>query len=212
MGNGTWNGSSGGGGGSYTGGGQGGSYGGSGGGGGGAGNGYGQGFPYPGGASGWEWDGGGAAAWSAGGGDTWNDSIWGNGAAAGKGRGKSNAGASREEDYEERDSAHHMREKEQQATTHRINGHFEPNHPEERSALPVRRLQGLQFDNRSEGTDSDKGDEMPPPASEAEIEEARQVVEKAMRQRAELDKNIKAAEGCSRDDLQAMINKRLAQK
>lgn len=67
-------------------------------------------------------------------------------------------------------------------------------------------------DNNSNSGDSDNGDPLPPPASEAEIEEARAIVEKAQFQAAERDKMKKAAKDCSRDDLQAMINKRLAQK
>merc|ERR1719433_1414215 len=59
---------------------------------------------------------------------------------------------------------------------------------------------------------SDSGDLLPPPASEAEIEEARLIVQKATRE-AEQRKKMKAkAQTASKDDLQAMINARLALK
>mmetsp|Transcript_107225 Transcript_107225/g.334243 ORF Transcript_107225/g.334243 Transcript_107225/m.334243 type:complete len:141 (+) Transcript_107225:246-668(+) len=62
----------------------------------------------------------------------------------------------------------------------------------------------------SSGTNSDSGDALPPPASEADIEEARQIVQKAQREAAEREKMKAKAKTASRDDLQAMINARLA--
>mmetsp|Transcript_10386 Transcript_10386/g.25965 ORF Transcript_10386/g.25965 Transcript_10386/m.25965 type:complete len:223 (+) Transcript_10386:46-714(+) len=59
---------------------------------------------------------------------------------------------------------------------------------------------------------SDAGDALPPPASEAEIEEARQIVQKAQREAAEREKMKAKAKSASKDDLQAMINKRLGLK
>merc|ERR1712187_96764 len=65
-----------------------------------------------------------------------------------------------------------------------------------------------------EGTDneSDSGDALPPPASAEEIEEARQIVQKAEKEAAEREKMKAKAKTASKDDLQAMINARLAQK
>jgi len=225
MGNGTWNGSSAGGyAGSYGTGGGNSSYG----------------FPYPGGSSGWEWSGseGKGAwqpdAWFGGGGgkgngtwdsgnswgaDAWgngqNNSAWGNGQGvsangngnhvsavpAGKGRGKPVAGTEREEECEASFSNGRVK-----AQDHRINGHGHAPLQEERAHPRI-----LPRDN-GDNSDSDNGDPLPPGASEAEIEEARVIVEKAQRQLAERDKMKKAAVGASRDDLQAMINKRMMQK
>mmetsp|Transcript_39517 Transcript_39517/g.100320 ORF Transcript_39517/g.100320 Transcript_39517/m.100320 type:complete len:238 (-) Transcript_39517:94-807(-) len=66
----------------------------------------------------------------------------------------------------------------------------------------------------SHGADSnsDAGDALPPPASEAEIEEARQIVQKAQREAVERDKMKVKAKTANRDDLQAMINARIAMK
>lgn len=65
---------------------------------------------------------------------------------------------------------------------------------------------------READKDSDAGDALPPPASEAEIEEARQIVQKAQREAAEREKMKAKAKTASRDDLQAMINARLGMK
>mmetsp|Transcript_32363 Transcript_32363/g.92862 ORF Transcript_32363/g.92862 Transcript_32363/m.92862 type:complete len:235 (-) Transcript_32363:210-914(-) len=59
---------------------------------------------------------------------------------------------------------------------------------------------------------SDSGDALPPPATEAEIEEARQIVQRAQREATERAKMKAKAKAASRDDLQAMINARLALK
>eukprot|EP00443_Scrippsiella_acuminata_P072560 CAMPEP_0115448064 /NCGR_PEP_ID=MMETSP0271-20121206/40294_1 /TAXON_ID=71861 /ORGANISM="Scrippsiella trochoidea, Strain CCMP3099" /LENGTH=213 /DNA_ID=CAMNT_0002874165 /DNA_START=13 /DNA_END=654 /DNA_ORIENTATION=- len=59
---------------------------------------------------------------------------------------------------------------------------------------------------------SDAGDALPPPASEAEIEEARRIVQKAQREAAEREKMKVKAKSASKDDLQAMINARLGMK
>lgn len=68
--------------------------------------------------------------------------------------------------------------------------------------------------NRQNGSDndSDSGDALPPPASEAEIEEARVIVQKALREAGQREKMKAKAKSASRDDLQAMINARLAMK
>merc|ERR1719436_1523114 len=49
---------------------------------------------------------------------------------------------------------------------------------------------------------SDQGDALPPPASEAEIEEARQIVQKAQLDAAERERMKVKAKSASRDDLQ----------
>lgn len=65
---------------------------------------------------------------------------------------------------------------------------------------------------READSDSDGGDALPPPASEAEIEEARMIVMKAQKEAAQREKNKAKAAHASRDDLQAMINARLGVK
>merc|ERR1719491_1805570 len=54
--------------------------------------------------------------------------------------------------------------------------------------------------------DSDSGDALPPPASEAEVEEARQIVEKAQREAVYREKMKEKAKTATAEDLQAMIN------
>merc|ERR1719188_1413116 len=65
---------------------------------------------------------------------------------------------------------------------------------------------------READSDSDGGDALPPPASEAEIEEARMIVQKAQKEAAQREKMKAKAAHTSRDDLQAMINARLGVK
>ncbi|CAK0897195.1 unnamed protein product, partial [Prorocentrum cordatum] len=65
---------------------------------------------------------------------------------------------------------------------------------------------------RQADSDSDGGDALPPPASEAEIEEARMIVQKAQKEAAQREKMKAKAAHASRDDLQAMINARLGVK
>lgn len=61
-----------------------------------------------------------------------------------------------------------------------------------------------------DGASSD-GDPLPPPASEAEVEEARRIVQQATKEADDRKKNqAKVNQGCSQNDLQAMINARLA--
>eukprot|EP00930_Biecheleria_cincta_P095103 TRINITY_DN87129_c0_g1_i1.p1 TRINITY_DN87129_c0_g1~~TRINITY_DN87129_c0_g1_i1.p1 ORF type:complete len:200 (-),score=57.71 TRINITY_DN87129_c0_g1_i1:56-655(-) len=63
-----------------------------------------------------------------------------------------------------------------------------------------------------DGASSD-GDPLPPPASEAEVEEARRIVQQATREAEDRKKmQAKVSQGCSQNDLQAMINARLAKK
>jgi len=62
------------------------------------------------------------------------------------------------------------------------------------------------------GASGDSGDALPPPASEAEIEEARRIVQKAQREATHREKMKVKAQTASRDDLQAMINARLNMK
>jgi len=165
-----------------------------------------------GGKGGWDNNGWGSGGWSAA--ASWNESAW-NGGASGKGRGKRSAGFEREEDFSAarsgmQDSEARMEDMDklppQRAEQdHRINGHRHFQVSEE-TAQPR-----ISCDNKSD-SGSDNGDPLPPPASEAEIEEARLIVEKAQMQAAERDKMKKAAKTATRDDLQAMINKRLAQK
>eukprot|EP00930_Biecheleria_cincta_P043944 TRINITY_DN30151_c0_g1_i1.p1 TRINITY_DN30151_c0_g1~~TRINITY_DN30151_c0_g1_i1.p1 ORF type:complete len:166 (-),score=47.54 TRINITY_DN30151_c0_g1_i1:56-553(-) len=60
---------------------------------------------------------------------------------------------------------------------------------------------------------SDDGDPLPPSASEAEVEEARRIVQQATKELEERKKmQAKVSAGCSQNDLQAMINARLAGK
>mmetsp|Transcript_106118 Transcript_106118/g.167579 ORF Transcript_106118/g.167579 Transcript_106118/m.167579 type:complete len:228 (-) Transcript_106118:8-691(-) len=60
---------------------------------------------------------------------------------------------------------------------------------------------------------SSSGDPLPPPASEAEIEEAQRIVQKAQEELAERNKmKAKLKDGMAQSDLQAMINARLAKK
>merc|ERR1712039_13113 len=73
------------------------------------------------------------------------------------------------------------------------------------------RLNVLREQQGSDGG-SDSGDALPPPASAEEIEEARLIVQKAQKEQAEREKNKAKAQTASKDDLQAMINARLARK
>merc|ERR1711957_187830 len=59
---------------------------------------------------------------------------------------------------------------------------------------------------------SDSGDKLPPPATEEEVEEARQIVQKAERDVREREKMKVKMVGATKDDLQAMINARLQGK
>jgi len=60
---------------------------------------------------------------------------------------------------------------------------------------------------------SSQGDPLPPPASEAEIAEAQEIVRKAQEELVERNKmKAKVNSGCNNTDLQAMINARLAKK
>lgn len=191
------------------------------------------GFPYN--ASGWEWsgdvssskggwttsDGWGTGAnkggpnawdngiWSNGWGATgnWGETGWGTGAPAGKGR--AGRGAEREEEF---DDSHSQLNRARLQQDHRVDGHRQVDAEDHQRQQASFRTERLRLDNDSNDGDSDNGDPLPPPASEAEVEEARAIVEKAQRQAAERDKMKKAAVGCSKDDLQAMINRRLAQK
>eukprot|EP00747_Dinoflagellata_sp_TGD_P182128 gnl/TRDRNA2_/TRDRNA2_36235_c0_seq1.p1 gnl/TRDRNA2_/TRDRNA2_36235_c0~~gnl/TRDRNA2_/TRDRNA2_36235_c0_seq1.p1 ORF type:complete len:233 (+),score=60.93 gnl/TRDRNA2_/TRDRNA2_36235_c0_seq1:60-758(+) len=56
------------------------------------------------------------------------------------------------------------------------------------------------------------GDDLPPEASEEEKMEANQIFQKAQREAMEREKMKQNAKGASRDDLQAMINARIAQR
>lgn len=65
------------------------------------------------------------------------------------------------------------------------------------------------------GTDdggSSSGDPLPPPASEAEIEEAQRIVQKAQEELVERNKMKAKMKDCSQETLQAMINARLNRK
>lgn len=189
------------------------------------------GFPYNA-SSGWEWSGevsGSKGGWttdgwgtgaSKGGGNGWDNGIWSNGwgttgswgetgwgtgAPAVKGRG--GRGAEREEDLDMS-----LMDRARLHQDHRLDGHRHVDAEDQRQQASFR-TERLRLDNDKKSDDgSDNGDPLPPPASEAEVEEARAIVEKAQRQAAERDRMKKAAVGCSKDDLQAMINKRLAQK
>merc|ERR1712113_394316 len=66
------------------------------------------------------------------------------------------------------------------------------------------RLNVLREQQGSDGG-SDSGDALPPPASAEEIEEARQIVQRAQKEQVEREKNKAKAQTASKDDLQAMI-------
>mmetsp|Transcript_113529 Transcript_113529/g.212705 ORF Transcript_113529/g.212705 Transcript_113529/m.212705 type:complete len:217 (+) Transcript_113529:69-719(+) len=63
-----------------------------------------------------------------------------------------------------------------------------------------------------EDDDPDAGDALPPPATEEEVEEARNIVMKAQREAIEREKMKEKAKTANFDDLQAMINARLKAK
>jgi len=65
---------------------------------------------------------------------------------------------------------------------------------------------------RGSDGDSDAGDRLPPPASQAEIEEAQEIVRRAEKDLVERNKMKAKVKGASRDDLQAMINARIGRK
>jgi len=161
-------------------------------------------------------------------GGAWNDSMWGsnghsnpgnghsNGVPAGKGQGKNVASEERKEFERLVDSAGLNGPRKEQDC--RINGnghaqgHFAPDARERAQPSNPECAFRIRPDNASNSGDSDNGDPLPPGATEAEIEEARVIVEKAQRQLVERNKMKEAATTASRGDLQAMINKRLAQK
>merc|ERR1712224_417696 len=62
-----------------------------------------------------------------------------------------------------------------------------------------------EFRQRSASVDSEESDSLPPPASEAEVEEARQIVQRAQREVEERNKMKAQMKGASKEDLQAMI-------
>eukprot|EP00416_Gambierdiscus_australes_P020951 CAMPEP_0171076488 /NCGR_PEP_ID=MMETSP0766_2-20121228/13442_1 /TAXON_ID=439317 /ORGANISM="Gambierdiscus australes, Strain CAWD 149" /LENGTH=285 /DNA_ID=CAMNT_0011533469 /DNA_START=41 /DNA_END=896 /DNA_ORIENTATION=+ len=83
---------------------------------------------------------------------------------------------------------------------------------EEQVSADLSAQQRERWERCSSSGGSDSGDALPPPASEAEIEEARQIVQKAQREAMEREKMKQKAKTASKDDLQAMINARLALK
>lgn len=89
--------------------------------------------------------------------------------------------------------------------------------PNEEEEEMFKHLDQLEADDGPDkaGTDdggSSSGDPLPPPASEAEIEEAQRIVQKAQEELIERNKMKAKVKDCSQDDLAAMINARLARK
>eukprot|EP00928_Gymnodinium_smaydae_P070574 TRINITY_DN54381_c0_g1_i1.p1 TRINITY_DN54381_c0_g1~~TRINITY_DN54381_c0_g1_i1.p1 ORF type:complete len:203 (+),score=50.81 TRINITY_DN54381_c0_g1_i1:165-773(+) len=68
------------------------------------------------------------------------------------------------------------------------------------------------FDIAREDNESDSGDPLPPPATEDEIAEARDIVHRAQQEAIEREKMKAKVQSATKSDLQAMINARLAKK
>lgn len=83
-------------------------------------------------------------------------------------------------------------------------------------AVMMAELERLDEEDRRKDDDNDSNtnasDRLPPPASEAEIEEAQMIVKKAQDDLIERNKMKAKVKDATQQDLQAMINARLARR